>query len=85
MDTKLTLKLDKDVINKAKKYAYSHQKSLSRLIESYLKSLVDKENPESNSDIEISPFVKSMKTGVKLSSGFDYKRDYADYLTEKYK
>ena len=36
MDTKLTLKLDKTVIEKAKEYAESHQKSLSRMIESYL-------------------------------------------------
>lgn len=30
MDEKLTLKLDKSVISKAKKYAVLHKKSLSR-------------------------------------------------------
>ncbi len=42
MDTKLTLKLDKQVIDKAKAYAAAQQRSLSRLIEAYLKTLVEK-------------------------------------------
>lgn len=85
MDKKLTLKLNKDVIDKAKEYASSHNKSLSRMIESYLKSLVEKEKPKSEDDFEISPFVRSMKTGVKIPADLDYKKEYGDYLTEKYK
>jgi len=81
----LTLKLDKYVIDKAKEYASSHKRSLSRMIESYLKSLIDKEDKRSDNDFEISPFVKSMQTGVKLPSDFDYKKEYGDYLSEKYK
>jgi hypothetical protein len=45
MDVKLTLKLDKFVIDKAKEYASLHNRSLSRMIEAYLKSLVEKEKP----------------------------------------
>jgi len=85
MDAKLTLKLDKNVIDKAKEYASSHKKSLSRMIESYLKSLVDKDPKEQDDDIEISPFVKSMRTGVKIPADFDYKKAYGDHLEEKYK
>lgn len=85
MDTKLTLKLDKFVIDKAKEYASSHKRSLSRMIESYLKSLIDKDSPGSKDDIEISPFVKSMTTGVKIPADLDYKKAYGDYLSEKYK
>lgn len=85
MDAKLTLKLDKYVIDKAKEYAASHKRSLSRMIESYLKTLIDKQDPQSDNDFEISPFVKSMRTGVKLPADFDYKKDYGDYLAEKYK
>jgi len=85
MDTKLTLKLDKYVIDKAKEYAASHKRSLSRMIESYLKSLIDNESPELNDDIEISPFVKSMTSGINLPADFDYKKEYGDYLSEKYK
>jgi len=85
MDAKLTLKLDKYVIDKAKEYATSHQRSLSRMIESYLKTLIEKEKPQSDSDIEISPFVKSLRTGVKVPADYDYKKAYVDYLAEKYK
>ena len=54
MDSKLTLKLDKHVIEKAEEYAASHKRSLSRLIESYLKTLIDKDDPQSEDEIEIS-------------------------------
>ena len=85
MDAKLTLKLDKFVIDKAKKYAASNKRSLSRMIESYLRSLIDKDPPESINDIEISPFVKSMRTGIKIPTDYNYKKAYGDYLAEKYK
>jgi hypothetical protein len=85
MDTKLTLKLDKLVIEKAKEYASSQKRSLSGLIESYLKTLVNNDNTQSVEEIEISPFVKSFRTGVKIPADFDYKEAYVDYLAEKYK
>ena len=85
MDTKLTLKLDKDVIEKAKEYATSQKRSLSRLIESYLKTLIDNDDSNMEESIEISPFVKSMQYGIKLPTDYDYKKDYGDHLTEKYK
>jgi hypothetical protein len=85
MDSKLTLKLDKDVIDKAKEYAASHQKSLSRMIEAYLKTLTERENPQLDDDTEISPFVKSMRTGVRIPADFDDKKAYPDYLSEKHK
>ena len=85
MDKKLTLKLDQFVIDRAKEYAVSHNRSLSRIIESYLRSLIDRGSPESKDDMEISPFVKSMKTGVKMPADIDYKKMHGDYLSEKYK
>lgn len=39
MDSKLTLKLNENIIERAKKYASIKQISLSRLIETYLDSL----------------------------------------------
>ena len=85
MDAKLTLKLDRHIIDKAKKYASSQKRSLSRLIESYLKALIDTDDLKSNDDAEISPFVKSLRTGIKLPANLDYKKTYSDYLEEKYK
>ncbi len=85
MDTKLTLKLDKFVIEQAKEYASSHKRSLSRIIESYLKSLINRNKKEDESDIEISPFVKSISTGVKIPTDLDYKSEFLNHLTEKHK
>ncbi len=85
MDTKLTLKLDKFVIEQAKEYASSHKRSLSRIIEAYLKSLISQDKKDTDDDFEISPFVKSMSTGVNIPADFDYKSEYLNHLTEKHK
>ncbi|HEA30601.1 MAG TPA: hypothetical protein ENH91_11500 [Leeuwenhoekiella sp.] len=82
MDTKLTLKLNQEVIEKAKIYASDKKLSLSRLVEFYLQSLTT-ENKEN--DFEISPFVKSISTGTSVPTDIDYKKEYSDYLMEKYK
>ncbi|PCE66408.1 DUF6364 family protein [Sediminicola luteus] len=82
MDAKLTLKLNKGVIEKAKAYASNKKMSLSRIIEAYLQTLTSEdENPE----FEISPFIKSIATGVEIPSDLDYKKHYSDHLMEKYK
>jgi hypothetical protein len=85
MDTKLTIKLDKYVIDKAKDYASLHKKSLSRLIESYLQSLVIQDNSNDENEIKISPFIKSISSGVNIPADLDYKKEYTDSLIEKYK
>lgn len=85
METKLTLRLNKDVIEKAKIYASTQKRSLSNLIESYLKSLVEKEQNLPDQEIEISPFVKSLRTGVQLPTELEDRKIYRDYLEEKYK
>jgi hypothetical protein len=81
MDTKLTLNVDKDVIEQAKEYAKSHKISLSRLIESYLSSLITKNDME----MEITPLVKSLSGVIRLENDFNYRESYTDYLIEKYK
>ena len=85
MDTKLTLKLDKFVIEQAKEYASSHKRSLSRIIEAYLKSLISQDKKDTDDDFEISPFVKSMSTGINIPADLDYKSEYLNHLTEKHK
>lgn len=81
MDTKLTLKLDQEVIKSAKKYASDQKLSLSRIIETYLRSLTNNSKSE---DFEISPFVKSMSTGSKIPADLDYKKEYSEHLLKKY-
>jgi len=81
MNTKLTLNLNKVVIEQAKTYAKLNKVSLSKLIESYLSTLTSKYK----SDIEITPLVKSLSGVISLESDTDVKNDYADFLIEKYK
>ena len=50
MDTKLTLKLDPDIINRAKNYAAKHGTSLSAMVENYFESLTAKKKKKYLSD-----------------------------------
>ncbi|WP_194851021.1 DUF6364 family protein [Nonlabens antarcticus] len=86
MDTKLTLKLDKEIIDLAKEYVKEQGTSLSKFIEDYLRRRVQ---PKSY-DIyeELSPEVKeialSFKGGKKADENIDYKKSKAEYLLKKY-
>ncbi len=81
MSTKLTLTIDDSVIEKAKKYAKNKEKSLSSIVENYLKVLV-KEQSENN--IELTPIVKSLKSTFHSDQDVDYKTALAKKLSEKY-
>ena len=83
MDTKLTLKLDQEIIERAKQYASNKKLSLSRLIENYLNSLTS-ENSGVN-ELPISPFVKSLSSPTGLPNDFDYRKERGDYLEQKYR
>ena len=83
METKLTLRLNDNVIERAKIYARSHKISLSKMIESYLDSITKQKEEENK--IPITPLVESLTGVIDLPADFDYKRDYRDYLENKYK
>jgi len=88
MDAKLTLKLNKQTIDRAKKYAVDQNRSLSRIVEDYFVTLTIKENKahqENENDIVISPFVKSMSSGNSIPADLDYKSLHSNYLIDKYK
>lgn len=81
MNTKLTLTIDQSVIERAKKYARKKERSLSDLIENYLKALTTEESSKQD---ELSPTVKSLKGSFKMPKDFDYKKELSERLTEKY-
>lgn len=81
METKLTIRLKKEVIERAKDYAQNHKTSLSKMIESYLESITE---PKIN-DIEITPLVESLSGVVHLAEDFDFKKDHAQYVIKKNK
>jgi Family of unknown function (DUF6364) len=80
METKLTLRLKKKVIDQAKKYANDHETSLSKLIENYLSAITI----EIKSVENISPLVKSLSGVIHLPSSEDLKEKYHKHINEKY-
>jgi len=80
MQTKLTLTLDQSIIEQAKGYAKSKGRSLSELIENYLKVVIE----DNEGKIKLSPSIKKLKGSVKLPENFDYKKDLTNVLSEKY-
>lgn len=80
MLTKLTLTIEQNVIKGAKVYAQKKGRSLSNIVENYLKTLAAREN----STQVVSPRVKRLVGAVKLPDDFDYKRSLEQALAEKH-
>lgn len=81
MNVKLTLSIEQTIIEGAKKYANNKGRSLSDIIENYLKAITSVENNELN---ELTPIVKSLKGSFKAPKDFDYQKEIAKSLSDKY-
>lgn len=81
MNTKLTLTIEREIIKKAKAYAKDKNRSLSDIIENYLKTLVTKESKEENG---LNPTIASLKGSFKMPKNFDYKKELKNRLEKKY-
>ena len=83
MNTKLTLTIEQEVIKKAKAYAKGKNRSLSDIIENYLKILTKEEQKEKAK--KLNPIVKSLKGSFKMpETDMDYKKELRNRLEEKY-
>ena len=82
MTTKLTLTIDNKVIDSAKRYSKKKRKSLSHLVENYLKS-ISSDIKENNEEI-ISPKILKLMGVIKLPKDFDYKTELGNALAKKY-
>ena len=80
MQTKLTITLEKSIIEQAKTYAKEKGRSLSELIENYLKVVLE----DNQKDIKISASVKKLQGSIKLPGDFDYKKELAKSISQKY-
>ncbi len=80
MTTKLTLSIEQEVIKTAKVYAQKKGRSLSELIENYLKTLIS--NEKKNDDL--SPRTKRLVGAVKLPKYFDYKKTLEEEILKKH-
>jgi hypothetical protein len=81
MNTKLTLTIEQTTIEKAKKYAKSKGRSLSDIIENYLKVIITEENARV---IDSTPIAYSLRGSFKTPRDFDYKKELSKGLSKKY-
>ncbi|GAB6075246.1 DUF6364 family protein [Desulfurobacterium crinifex] len=75
MKTKLTLRLDKNVIERAKEYSARRGESVSQMVEKFFRILSEEKE-------EVTPTVRKLK-GLLKGSNVD-EADYKNFLEEKY-
>ncbi len=84
MNTKLTLSLDKMVIEEAKNYAKEKGISLSKMVENLLRLNIRKKSKTSN-DIEIPPAIKDLAISSVPMTKEKFREEYTEYLEKKYR
>lgn len=82
MNTKLTLTIEKEVIEVAKEYAKEKGLSLSEMVENYFK-LVTVNRRKINKE-QLSPKVRKLRGIIKTAESFDYKQTLTEELSKKY-
>jgi hypothetical protein len=71
MTAKLTLTIEKEVIDSAKAYARKKGESLSGIVENYLKSITTHAEPKPALPVKVA----NMMGVIKLPESFDYKKN----------
>ena len=79
MTTKLTLTIEKSIIERAKSYAKNTGRSLSEIIETYLATIT-----EETYTTELSPKLKRIVGVVNLPENFDDKEELRSVLEKKH-
>lgn len=79
MTTKLTLTVEKSIIDRAKSYAKNTGRSLSEIIENYLATIT-----QENDATELSPKLKKIVGVVKLPKDFDEKKELRSEMEKKH-
>jgi Family of unknown function (DUF6364) len=83
MLTKLTLTIEKDVIEKAKEYAQQKNKSVSRIVEEYLKN-ISQNRTTLAFDLELKSPITDSLVGMFEDNGKDYKTMLEEARSEKF-
>lgn len=82
METKLTIRIDEEIIKSAKDYAQKNKTSISKIISTYLVSLTG----ENKSQYPISPIVKEISGIIPEETNTQkLMNEYHSHLQEKYK
>jgi len=81
MTTKLTLTVEKRVIDKAKVFAKRTGRSLSEIVESYLEQLTNEEPADQKG---LSPKLRNLIGSIKLPKDFDEDKMKREHLQRKH-
>jgi hypothetical protein len=81
MNKKLTLSVDDNIINSAKLYAQENNISISHLVQSFLKLISKPEKKTKN----YPPITTELFGVLESTKKNKLKKNYAEYLSEKYK
>lgn len=81
MDAKLILKLNREVIDRAKHYAKRRGLSLSRLVEGYFLRLTESEEPFQEERKDVLVELAGVLKGLEIGNPRD---EYTEYLLKKY-
>ncbi len=79
MQTKLTLRLEKQLVELAKEYASAHGKSVSKVVADYFMLL---NKTQDNQSDELTPIAQSLKGSLGKTQMDE--SDYKEYLEKKY-
>lgn len=82
MNTKLTLTIEKEIIEIAKEYAKEKGQSLSEMVENYFKYITV--NRKKTQEKQLSPKVRKLRGIIKTDENFDYKKVLTEELSRKY-
>ena len=82
MNTKLTLTIEKEVIEIAKAYAKEKGQSLSEMVENYFKLVTV--SRRKIKEQQLSPKVRKLRGIIKIDENIDYKQTLTEELSKKY-
>ncbi len=82
MNTKLTLTIEKEVIEIAKEYAKEKGLSLSEMVENYFKFVTVKR--KKIKEKQLSTKVRKLRGIIKTDENLDYKKILTEELSKKY-
>lgn len=82
MNTKLTLTIEKEVIEIAKEYAKEKGQSLSEMVENYFKMLTS--GKRKMNDKQLSPNVRKLRGIIKADKDLNYEDILTEELSKKY-
>lgn len=81
MNRKLTLSVDEEIIEQANKYALKQKKSLSEMVENYLRHIT---SGDKKKEVKYSSAVKELLGSIKVPDDFNYEAAKYDYLKQKH-